>query len=355
MSTVLLFLENWAESIWKLLVDSAFLLLVGLFLAGILHLVLNEKIVNRFLKRGGRSDIFRAALLGIPLPLCSCSVLPVAREFHKSGVSKEAVTSFLISTPETGVDSILLTYALTDPLLTVARPVTAFLTAATAGLFESMYPDGKQVREIPADDCGDACACSSTATDAANRSLPSRIWSGIRYAFTDLLADLAPYLFFGYVLAGLVAVALGVDMLDVPEALKSGWGGYIGAIVVGLPLYICATSSTPLAAALLSLGFSPGAILVFLIVGPATNVASLVVVSKILRGWSMVRYLISIIVVAVVCGIVVDRLYDLLGVAGAYRIGEGGWQAAWLNTSAAILLAAAIIYFVLRGVARRTR
>ena len=335
--------------------DSAFLLLVGLFLAGILHLALNERIVSRFLKRGGRSDIFRAALLGIPLPLCSCSVLPVAREFHKSGVSKEAVTSFLISTPETGIDSILLTYALTDPLLTVARPVTAFLTAATAGLFESMYPDAKQVRDTSPDHGGDGCLCSSTAVVATDKSLPGRIWSGIRYAFTDLLADLAPYLFFGYVLAGLVAVVLGVDMLDVPDALKTGWGGYVGAIVVGLPLYICATSSTPLAAALLSLGFSPGAILVFLIVGPATNVASLVVVSKILRGWSMVRYLISITVVAVVCGIVVDRLYGLLGVTGAYRLGEADFQAAWLNTSAAIVLVAAIVYFVLRSVGRRLR
>jgi len=301
-----------------MLLDSAGLLLVGLALAGLIRIVLTEKFAAKFVSGNSSANVFKAALLGVPLPLCSCSVLPVAYQLRESGVSRGATVSFLISTPESGVDSIALTYSLMDPAMTVARPVTAFLTAIAAGLWENQSEADPQspLPDTPTDNCSDSCGCTEKDSPPS-ASLASRVLGGLRYAFTDLISDLAPYLLLGYLLAGVVAVIWGGDGGGLPEVLRSGWGAYAGALVIGLPLYICATSSTPLAAALLAAGFSPGAALVFLIVGPATNVASLVVVRRILSGWSFARYLIAVVVVAVLCGLGLDALYSVLGLDSA--------------------------------------
>jgi uncharacterized membrane protein YraQ (UPF0718 family) len=167
------------------------------------------------------------------------------------------------------------------------------------------------------------------------------------------LGDLAPYLLFGYLLAGLVGAVAGGGLYDLPESLRSGWGGYVGAIIIGLPLYICATSSTPLAAALIAAGFSPGAMLVFMMVGPATNVASLAVVSKILRRWALVRYLLTIVVVAVLAGIVTDYLYTVLGVNQHFESIGRVESASWLYILCAAVLSALIIYKSGRRLVRR--
>jgi uncharacterized membrane protein YraQ (UPF0718 family) len=138
--------------------------------------------------------------------------------------------------------------------------------------------------------------------------------------------------------AGLIAYLTGGDLLQIPEYLRTGWGGYVGALVIGVPLYVCATSSTPLAASLLAAGFSPGAILVFLLVGPATNAASLTVIRKILSGWSVVRYLFSILLVAVVSGLVTDWLYDNLNIVARYQTGESGEHSSWFAVACAALI-----------------
>ncbi len=310
----------WLESIWMMLIDSAFFFLVGLALAGLVWLFLNEKNLSRLVGKNSSGAVVRAALIGVPLPLCSCSVLPVASQLRQSGLSKGGTVSFLVSTPESGVDSILLTYSLTDPLLTVARPITAFLTAMTAGFVENAFGSGEEtMTPMPvAAACGGDCCCDSAETNTYD-SLFSKIWSGLKHAFTTLIGDLAPYLLVGYVLAGLVAALLGPRLDAIPESLTSGWLAYVGAIVLGLPLYICATSSTPLAAVLLAAGFPPGAIMVFLMVGPATNMAALAVLKRILGIPATIRYLVVIAAVSIVCGLAVDWLYDALGINPLYR------------------------------------
>ena len=292
-----------------MLLDSAALLLLGISLAGLLRLALSDARVVGLLTGGKVASVFKAAGFGIPLPLCSCSVLPVAYQLRQSGVSRSATVSFLISTPESGIDSILLTWTMINPLMTIARPITAFLTAITAGLLES-NDDDPQPKVSPAQpECTSGCGCPAESDKPQSTGgWLLKIGSGLRYAFTDLVADLSVYLLLGYLLAGLVTVFWGPSAGGLPPELSHGWAAYLGSLLFGVPLYICATSSTPLAAAMMAAGFSPGAALVFLMVGPATNLASITVVSRILKGWSVVRYLAVIVVVSVLCGLALDAI-----------------------------------------------
>lgn len=341
-----------------MLVDSAFLLLVGIVLAGLIHRFLNEKSINRLLSGGKTSAVFKAALFGVPLPLCSCSVLPISYQLRKSGLSKGGSAAFLISTPETGVDSILLTYSLTDPVMTIARPVTAFATALTAGLLVNQLPENeptKPLTETAADVSCDSCSCDSTASNNRPKSLMGNVKEIFNYSMNELFSDLAPYLLFGFVLAGIVGALLGSDISNLPETFRSGWGSYIGAILVGLPLYICATSSTPLAAVLLSAGFSPGAVLVFLLVGPATNIASLTVAGKILQKKPLLIYLGSIIFVSVIAGLLLDTIYNSFFTDISYRLGDHTESVAVLYNIAALILAAGILYYSFKKLLKRFR
>jgi uncharacterized membrane protein YraQ (UPF0718 family) len=347
---------GWAESVWNMLLDSAFLLLLGILLAGLIHLILSEKNLSRILKGKKGEVILRSALVGIPLPLCSCSVLPVASQLRRSGLSRGGTAAFLIATPETGIDSVLLTYSLTDPLLTVARPVAAFVTALAAG-FAADFPETEETveagKEVELEQCDDCHGGVETTSLNRHDSLVQKTVSALRYAFVDLLGDLAPYLVVGYLLAGLVALVLGEDIANIPETFRSGWGSYVGAIIVGLPLYICATSSTPLAAVLLGSGFSPGAIMVFLLVGPATNLAALAVVRQILGGRALVRYLGAIIVVSVACGVGVDGVYGMLDFRPDYQASEVSGESGWLAVVSAIVFSVYVTFLAAMKLVRR--
>ncbi len=351
MNRIQEFMLNWVESIWQMLVDSAFLLLIGLTLAGLLSIILNSDRIKKYISGNKKSNVFKAALIGVPLPLCSCSVLPVAKQLRESGVSKGGTVSFLISTPESGIDSIMLTYTLMDPLMTVARPITAFITAAAAGLIETNFEDDEQEAPINlvADNCSDSCCPdNSDELKLSEVNFSTKIWNGIKYGFTSLLDDLAIYLLIGYVLAGLVSVVLGNNLLTLSDTFTNGWGSYLGAIVIGVPLYICATSSTPLAAALLAGGFSPGAVLVFMMVGPATNIASLVVLGRILKGWSTVRYVAAIIIISILCGITIDFIYDYFNIESIYRQENEHDHSSLLSIFSAAILSFLILYYSLK-------
>lgn len=345
-----------------MLVDSAALLLIGLALAGMVRLVLNERSVKRHLAGSRKSTVVKAALIGIPLPLCSCSVVPVTWEMRRAGVSRGGAVSFLVSTPESGVDSIALTWSLMDPVMTVARPVVAFITAISAGLWQTAVDrkeglDQPETEDLPSSQsaCSDGCCVQETTPASDSRPLPKRIWAGLKYGFTDLAGDLALYLLIGYLLAGLVAALWGGPEGGLPGFLTHGWTAYIGALIIGLPLYICATSSTPLAAAMVIAGFPPGAALVLLMVGPATNLASLTVVARMLRPAALVRYLTTIIVVSLVCGLALDQVYSALNVIPAYALeaADQAETAGPVMIAAAVLTAALILGYSLRDLFRR--
>lgn len=243
----------------------------------------------------------------------------------KQGANKGATTAFLISTPESGVDSIAVTYALLDPIMTVIRPVAAFVTAVSAGILENLISYGKKEEHItvanncPVDNCCDGIDCPPEV-HKNHHTLSEKLRAGIRFAIIDVWGDIVVWFFVGLLLAGIITAII-------PDDFMAGWlGGGIGSmllmLVFGIPLYICATASTPIAAALILKGVSPGAALVFLLVGPATNVTSLSVLYGILGKKSVFRYLIVLSVMAVGFGLGVDALYNILKISPAAIIGD---------------------------------
>lgn len=237
---------------------------------------------------------------------------------RKQGANKGAVTSFLISTPESGVDSIAVTYALLDPLMTVMRPVAAFVTAAVAGIAENLTGGNEPQRELqpdltcPVDGCCDGVNCSPEA-HRRHHTFWEKLFSGIKYAFTDFWDDLAGYFFLGLALAALITVLIPDSFFS--TYMGSGLSAMLIMLAAGIPLYVCATASTPIAAALILKGVSPGAALVFLLVGPATNMATLTVLVGTLGKRSTALYLAAIAVCAVLFGLMVDELYALSGIS----------------------------------------
>jgi len=314
------FALDWLLEVWSILARSGPYLLVGLAVAGWIKAAVPERWVHRHLGGDDLRSVTKAALVGAPLPLCSCSVVPTALALEKSGASKGATTAFLISTPETGVDSIGITLALIDPLMTVARPIAAVSTALAAGLavnvpvrHDAQRPDAPQPAEEPTPVEPPDCAASAahaheTGADAAGGSILRR---GLAYAFGPLLADLAPWFVLGFAASAAITLMVPDDFFG--EVLHSNWVSMLIMLVVGVPLYVCATASTPVAAALMAKGLNPGAALVFLLAGPATNLATMGVVGGRLGGRVLAVYLTSITVLALASGWLLDLLYPLLG------------------------------------------
>jgi len=320
------FLIEILSASWDLLLDAAPYLLLGILFGGLLKVFLSPTYVARHLGRGRYGSVFKAALFGIPLPLCSCGVLPAAAALKKQGANNGATTAFLISTPESGVDSISITYALLDPIMTVARPLAAFITAMVAGITENTMnpPKPQLIMAEPGCAVDSCCSGENCPPDehAAHHTLSEKIVTGLRYAFGELWGDLAGWFFIGLLLAGIVTAL-------VPDQLITGYlgGGLVSMLLMlafGIPLYICATASTPIAAALILKGVSPGAALVFLLVGPATNMASLSVLVGLLGKRATTVYLISIAAVAVICGLLLDGIYATLDVSAMAIVGEAG-------------------------------
>lgn len=329
---------------WSLLLDSSVYILFGILIAGLLKVFLDPETIARHLGSGRFSSVIKAALIGVPLPLCSCGVLPAAVALKKQGATKGATTAFLISTPESGVDSIAISYALLDPIMTVIRPVAAFFTAIIAGCVENSI-DWPQHQPPPDSSCrksdntGDRNAPDSPAEFSRHDNRWTKVKKSLRYAIIDVWGDIAVWFFGGLLIAGLI-------MTLIPEELMIKWlnGGFSSMLImlaVGIPLYICATASTPVAAALILKGVSPGAALVFLLVGPATNITSLSVLISILGKKSTFRYLLILSCSAVLFGLGVDQLYRIAGISPRAIIGEAAEVVPYgLKLSGACLLIA---------------
>lgn len=300
------------ENIWAVFLDTAFWLLLGLLAAGFIKSYISEQTMKRWVGGRGIGAVSRAALFGAPLPLCSCGVLPAAIGLHRSGASKEATVSFLISTPETSVDSVAVTYALMGPVMAIYRPIAALVSAMVTGLMTALVNDeiagtGRQQAE-PAPSCCESkvveeeSSCCATDKIVAEKQT-SRVFQAISYAGAELLDDIAAWMAIGIVIAGVMLTYIPPDWL-------AQWGqGLIAMLVmlvVGIPMYICAVASTPVAAGLLLAGVSPGAVLVFLLVGPATNIATFALIRKELGLKVTVVYLLGISVVSITMGLLLE-------------------------------------------------
>ena len=338
MNYILLILDHS----WKLLLEASIYVLFGILVAGLLKVFLNPASIARHLGSGRFMSTIKAAILGIPIPLCSCGVLPAAAALKKQGASNGAVTAFLISTPESGVDSIAITYALLDPIMTVARPVIAFLSAVLAGIMENLL-DRSPVKATfepdlacTVDGCCDGINCPPEV-HSKHHDLKDKIRGGLRYAITDIWYDLAPWFFAGIMVAGIISAAVPESVMN--RYLGGGFHSMLLAMVMGIPLYICASASTPIAAALILKGVSPGTALVFLITGPATNVTSLSMVLKILGKRATGIYLSVLSLSAVVGGLILDKIYRSLDISARAIMGQSSEiLPCWFRLAGALFL-----------------
>ncbi|PKN40402.1 MAG: hypothetical protein CVU60_16340 [Deltaproteobacteria bacterium HGW-Deltaproteobacteria-18] len=348
------------QACWDILVDSSLWMLFGFFMAGLLRAFVPSDLVAQHLGKNQSGNIFKAALFGIPLPLCSCGVIPAAAGLRRQGAGKGATASFLISTPETGVDSIAVSWALLDPLMTLLRPVSAFLTAMVTGMLidaadkepdivsndhgrqhavEELQP-GPSLQPVAAAP-GCASGCCSCGSGPVVQSRFSRFAEGQRFAFDDLLADIAPWFALGILLAGAITIYLPDDLGRMLPG--GGLTAMLAMLVVALPMYVCATASTPIAAALALKGFSPGALLVFLLAGPATNAATMVMVGRLLGKKSAFIYVGSIIAATLVCAMAADALYLWLGFEVHAWLGDSGPEERSLLSILAALIMVAVL------------
>jgi len=354
-------LEIFSES-WELLRESSLYVLFGIFVAGLMRVFVSPEAVSRHLGKGKVRSVLKAAAIGVPIPLCSCGVLPAAVSLKRQGANNGATTAFLISTPESGVDSIALTYALLDPVMTVARPVAAFTTAAVAGVAENMLSPEQEEKKVPpdlrctVDNCCDGVDCLPE-THKTHHTFFEKIRAGLSYALFELWGDIAPWYLLGLVLAGVITVLIPTELMS--RYLGGGLPAMLIMLAVGIPLYICATASTPIAAALILKGVSPGAALVFLLAGPATNVTSLTVLFGLLGKRATAIYLASIAVVSVAFGLALDQVYALLGISAQAVAGQAAEIIPlWAQVAGALALLAMStgpIYRTLRSLAGRLR
>lgn len=309
------------NNLLELSLEAAPWLLLGILVGGILKAWIPTDLMQRHLGGKGIMPVIKAALLGAPLPLCSCGVIPAALAIRKAGASKRATVSFLVSTPETGVDSVSISYALLGPFMAIVRPIAAIVSALVAGMLagpdEPAAAPTKVVNKIDTipvtvtsccsgdSEDNEKSTCCDTSDGPTDDGFMARTIEGLRYGFTQLLDDILLWLIIGLVFAALIKTF-------VPASFLAQWGGGLPAMlvmmVIGIPMYVCATASTPIAAGLMLAGISPGAALVFLMAGPATNIATLGIIGKALGKRAMAGYLAGVMGVALAAGLGTDFL-----------------------------------------------
>lgn len=286
----------------RILTESSLYLLIGFALAGVLHVVFDRSDrFSRWLGKRGVRSVVLAAALGAPLPLCSCSVLPAALALRKQGATKGATVSFLISCPETDIVSILMTYGLLGPLMAVFRPLAALVTAIFTGLVMNLVDRLTEpaTEESPRQEPGDQCHCQPEPQRSAVRR-------ALDYGFVEFFDDIIGSLVVGILLGGVVGALL--PRVGLGEFTGGSFWTMLAMLAIGMPMYVCAAASTPIAVGLIAGGLSPGAALVFLLAGPATNAASVVVLAKHLGRAALAVYLISIAVVSVAMGLALNAI-----------------------------------------------
>ena len=288
-------LQSFFTSLLNVVCEMAPYLLLGFLIAGVLHVFVPQKFYANYLSRKNRLSVLWAALLGVPLPLCSCGVIPTAIGLKNEKASKGAIASFLIATPQTGIDSILATFSLMGLGFAIIRPVAALITGVCGGLLVN-----RLVRE-------DSMTAESNASCQMERG--NRIWRVLKYAYYDMLRDIGLRLLIGLIVAALIQVA-------VPDEFFLSFGSQpllqmLVILVIAVPMYICSTGSIPVAAALMMKGLSPGAALVMLMAGPAVNLASILVVHKAMGRRFTSIYLMTIVGFAVLFGLLLNAAEQL--------------------------------------------
>ena len=335
-------------------------ILFGLIFAGILHEFVPDTLVTKHLGKDNIFSVIKATLFGVPLPVCSCGVIPLATSIKKSGASKGATLSFLISTPITGVDSILATYGIFGWIFTIYRVITSMVIAMVAGILTNLFdkeevtvkPIFSEVKvtnsfspavSMPKKEEASCCSTASSCCSTEEKSF--WLTSALRYAFVTLLGDIAKPLMWGLLLGALITVAIPQSISDI--LIEYSWVSYLIVIAIAVPMYVCATASLPIAAGLMLSGVSAGAAFVFLSAGPATNTVTIGVVKKMLGTRSLAIYLGSITIGSIVFGLGLDYMFTASDInpASLIHIEEEAGVVAILSS---VILWALVGYLLLR-------
>ena len=300
---------------WLLTARMAAWLLLGFAVAGLLSVFISPAWMERHLGGRGMGPVFKASLFGVPLPLCSCGVIPVGASLRQHGASRSATTAFLLSTPQTGVDSILVTWTMLGPLFAVFRPLVALATGLLGGgLVQAIDPDPPRLS-------ANGKGLAEAAEFSRPQGIGSKLMAAVDYGFVTLPGDIGRALLIGVLIAGVLAAVVPPDFL----------AGYLGSgalsialmMVVGIPIYVCATASVPLAASFIFMGASPGAAAAFLIAGPATNAATVTTISRVLGRRTTAIYLLTIAISAFGGGLLLDWLVPRAAEAIPFLDGAG--------------------------------
>ena len=333
-------LTQFLKAFWDFTNSISLYLLIGLFLAGLLHEIFPDDLIKKHLGERKLSSVLKAVLFGIPLPLCSCSVIPFISALKKKGANSGAVLAFTIATPITGVDSIFATYGVFGWLFTVLRVVASTVIAVVAGVVGLFTLKGEEKTETAT--CG-CCGCScSVQTEESKRGFS--LTGALRYGFKNILSDIAKPLLIGLIVGALITV-LGESYLK--TALSSSFFGYTTALLIAVPMYVCATSSIPIAASLILAGAPPGAAFLFLTAGPATNAVSIGVVKESLGKRATVVYLLTVIIGSLLFGLLIDYTFHQFHIdpKSVLRVEETGGL---LNTVSSVILLTLCIYYLFK-------
>lgn len=335
------------EATWEVFLVASPYVLLGLGAAGLLTVLIPSEKVSRWLGQPGFGATFRAACLGIPLPLCSCAVVPVTIELSRKGASREASLAFLVSTPETGVDSILLTWGLMGPLMAILRPIAALVTSLVAAA-SSMFAATDRGPDPESDSTTIPESNPSSSSPPSSSGLGDLSRRALRYGFVTMVDEIGFWLVSGFLLTGIITALVPEDFVE--AAVGQGPRALVTMLLIGVPLYMCASASTPVAAALMLKGISPGAALVFLLAGPATNASSLVVIARVFGRRFVAIYLGSVVVTALGMGYVLDLALDRFGIAVQTPMTIGASESAGVvELACAAILGALLFWSMARG------
>ena len=282
---------------WGTLAEMSPYLLFGFLAAGILSVFISQRLVEKHLGGGGVWPLLKASLFGIPLPLCSCSVIPVAMSLRKHGAGKGATVSFLLSTPQSGADSFFVTLSLLGPIFAIFRPVVTFITGIIGGSLVQVFEKDGRGETKERDKCEEQC-CAESKDNVLVRAA--------KYGFVALPKDIGKAMLVGLLVATVISVVVPDDFFA--EKLGTGLGAMILMMFLGIPVYVCATASVPVAAALIMKGLTPGAALVFLMTGPATNAAAFVMIWKVLGPKTSIIYILTVAGCALGAGLLLDSI-----------------------------------------------
>ncbi len=316
----------------------SFYILIGLLMAGVLKQLVKDDFISSHLGENKTSSVIKATLFGIPMPVCSCSVIPLAKSLQKEGASKGAVQSFLISTPITGVDSILATYSFFGWFFTLYRVATSVVIAITTGLIQNYYEkETTIVQKQETQSCCSSGCCGSKKKEESKFSIKE----SFRYAYVTLFEDIYKSLFIGLVIGSVFTTFLPKELIG--SLVEYKFLTYIAVLVIAMPLYVCATASLPIAAAFMLSGLSSGAAFVFLSAGPATNSVTMGVVASMFGKRSLMIYLGTIASLSVLFGFVLDNFFGDIQIINFQETNE---DVNILDTISTIIMFGLIAYYM---------